>query len=248
MMQQQKRKITLRPRSLSFGHAVTGALNYPALSLPNGEGVSDHFKSVVEGRLRELLSNDESDLSQLKSGDYRTRLDQEMEALDRFGFLTYFINASDIALNCPQDINVPRRMADWGQSVVAYILGISPVLQLGTVPMDPHQAVLPFLTLGYSGSRLPALLKYCESHYGLGHVALAADFEMEPRISGLILTRSDIGTSSHVMGTRFGVPLIEGNELSLFLDHGLVAIRLFIQGEIPLDESTPLELPQPQNV
>lgn len=44
------------------------------------------------------------------------------------------------------------------------------------------------------------------------------------------------------------ITLVEGNELSLFLDHGLVAIRLFIQGEIPLDESTPLELPQHQNV
>jgi hypothetical protein len=200
-------------------------LDFPNIEVPDDKGLSDYFRDVTETRLANMPFG-ESNGCWPDTENMRSVLKKESRDLTSLGFLTYFLVAADIATHVPQDIAVLQGRIDWSGSLTAHVLGIA-----GRSPIFPSfrangRFALPLLTLGYSGAMHQALVDYCAAKYGQGHIGFSMDGEVEGRISGLLLTQSNLRESELVTELRYDIPCIMGNELSLLLDHRLVVMRL----------------------
>lgn len=114
--------------------------------------------------------------------EYRKRLYDELNILDKMGFLQYFVIIQDIVLWCKKNnVLVGPGRGSVGGSVIAYLMDITsvdPIIHnlLFERFISPDRVDLPDIDVDFEDTKRKSVRAYLENKYGLYNVASVSTF------------------------------------------------------------------------
>jgi DNA polymerase-3 subunit alpha len=156
----------------------------PNFPTPNGESIDNYFADIARKGLDERLLEDFPDELERneKKEEYFTRLNWEIETIQKMGFPGYFLIVSDfITWSKEQDIPVGPGRGSGAGSLVAYAMKIT---DLDPLPyglfferfLNPERVSMPDFDIDFCQSRRNEVYEYVRQKYGENSVCQIGTF------------------------------------------------------------------------
>lgn len=153
---------------------------FPVFEVTGDKSRNDYMADLSRQRLEEKLK--ENGISGESAGDYKERLEREIETIASMGFSEYFLVVADfINFAKSRDIPVGPGRGSAAGSLVAYALGIT---DIDPIPynliferfLNPERISMPDIDVDFCGERREEIIKYVTEKYGADKVAQIGTF------------------------------------------------------------------------
>ncbi|HVY54532.1 MAG TPA: DNA polymerase III subunit alpha, partial [Thermodesulfobacteriota bacterium] len=152
----------------------------PVFEVEGGISLDEHLAGLarekLEGRLKENSITDD------KHGEYRGRLESEIEIIQKMGFSGYFLVVADF-INYAKSNGIPvgPGRGSAAGSLVAYALGIT---EIDPIPynliferfLNPERVSMPDIDIDFCGEGRDEVIRYVTEKYGADKVAQIGTF------------------------------------------------------------------------
>ncbi|HEY3566325.1 MAG TPA: DNA polymerase III subunit alpha [Thermoanaerobaculia bacterium] len=184
----------------------TGTYHLPEFPVPEGYSLQSYFEKVaregLEERLAELRRRRAQGLVRHEDEAYRTRLDYEIQVINKMGFPGYFLVVWDFIRHAREnDIPVGPGRGSAAGSVVAYSLRITDIdpLQYDLLFerfLNPERISMPDIDIDFCMRRRGEVIHYVGEKYGRDRVAQIITF-------GTLAAKAVIRDVGRVMGVPY---------------------------------------------
>jgi DNA polymerase-3 subunit alpha len=184
----------------------TGTYHLPEFPVPEGYSLQSYFEKVaregLEERLAELRRRRAQGLVRHEDEAYRTRLDYEIQVINKMGFPGYFLVVWDFIRHAREnDIPVGPGRGSAAGSVVAYSLRITDIdpLQYDLLFerfLNPERISMPDIDIDFCMRRRGEVIHYVGEKYGRDKVAQIITF-------GTLAAKAVIRDVGRVMGLPY---------------------------------------------
>jgi DNA polymerase-3 subunit alpha len=184
----------------------TGTYHLPEFPVPDGYTLQSYFDKVaregLEDRLAQLRRRRGQGLVRHEDEAYRTRLDYEIQVINKMGFPGYFLVVWDFIRHARQnDIPVGPGRGSAAGSVVAYALRITDIdpLQYDLLFerfLNPERISMPDIDIDFCMRRRGEVIHYVGEKYGRDRVAQIITF-------GTLAAKAVIRDVGRVMGMPY---------------------------------------------
>ncbi|HEY4573723.1 MAG TPA: DNA polymerase III subunit alpha, partial [Thermoanaerobaculia bacterium] len=184
----------------------TGTYHLPEFPVPEGYSLQSYFDKVaregLEERLGELRRRRGQGLVRHEDAAYRTRLDYEIQVINKMGFPGYFLVVWDFIRHAREhDIPVGPGRGSAAGSVVAYSLRITDIdpLQYDLLFerfLNPERISMPDIDIDFCMRRRGEVIHYVGEKYGRDRVAQIITF-------GTLAAKAVIRDVGRVMGVPY---------------------------------------------
>ncbi len=149
-------------------------LKLPEFKLENNQNHFEYFKEkCIEGLNRKIVN---------PTDEYYSRLDYELEIIEKMGFVDYFLIVADF-VNFAKDNGIPvgPGRGSGAASLCAYSIGITDIDPikynlLFERFLNPERVSMPDFDIDFCYIRRPEVIKYVTQKYGADHVAQIITF------------------------------------------------------------------------
>jgi DNA polymerase III subunit alpha len=163
----------------NFDFEVNG-YKFPEFEVEDGTSLDEHIANLAAEKLAEKLSEDM--IPEEKHGEYKERLDTEIEIIQKMGFSGYFLVVADF-INYAKSKGIPvgPGRGSAAGSLAAYVLGITDV---DPIPYDliferflnPERVSMPDIDIDFCGEGRDEVIRYVTDKYGADKVAQIGTF------------------------------------------------------------------------
>ncbi|HEY0783550.1 MAG TPA: DNA polymerase III subunit alpha, partial [Thermoanaerobaculia bacterium] len=184
----------------------TGTFHLPEFPVPAGDNLQSYFEKVVrdglEDRLVEVRKRRANGLAKAPDEAYRTRLEYEIQVIERMGFAGYFLVVRDfIRYARENDIPVGPGRGSAAGSVVSYAMRITDIdpLQYDLLFerfLNPERISMPDIDIDFCMRRRGEVIHYVGEKYGRDRVAQIITF-------GTLAAKAVIRDVGRVMGVPY---------------------------------------------
>jgi DNA polymerase-3 subunit alpha len=184
----------------------TGTYHLPEFEVPTGESLQSYFEKVardgLEQRLGELRRRRGQGLVRHPDEAYKTRLEYEIQVIEKMGFPGYFLVVWDFIRHAREnDIPVGPGRGSAAGSVVAYSLRITDIdpLQYDLLFerfLNPERISMPDIDIDFCMRRRGEVIQYVGEKYGRDRVAQIITF-------GTLAAKAVIRDVGRVMGLPY---------------------------------------------
>jgi len=152
----------------------------PEFEVEEGKSLDEYMAELAREKLAERIA--ENGISDDKAGDYRERLETEIEIICKMGFSGYFLVVSDFINYAKQNgIPVGPGRGSAAGSLVAYALGIT---EVDPIPynliferfLNPERVSMPDIDIDFCGEGRDEVIRYVTNKYGADKVAQIGTF------------------------------------------------------------------------
>jgi DNA polymerase-3 subunit alpha len=179
-----------------------GTYYLPDFPTPEGMSVEDHLRQASEQGLEERLGKIQG-TPQYSAGEYRARLDLELDVINKMGFPGYFLIVADfIRWARENDIPVGPGRGSGAGSLVAWVLGITdldPLVHelLFERFLNPERISMPDFDIDFCMEKRDLVIDYVARTYGRDQVSQIITY-------GSMAAKAVVRDCGRVLGHGYG--------------------------------------------
>ncbi|HBH46361.1 MAG: DNA polymerase III subunit alpha [Candidatus Jacksonbacteria bacterium RIFOXYC2_FULL_44_29] len=202
------------PEALSNTHRIADQCDleielnkwvFPSVEIPAGETAKSHLQNLVNQGLQEKLvaRADAATEADTNQAQYQTRLDYELDIINRKGYAPYFLVVADIVNFAKNHTIITTTRGSAAGSLVSYAIGITTADPMDyNLPferfLNPYRPSPPDIDLDIEDARRGELINYVREKYGEDRVAQIITF-------GTLLARAAVRDVGRVLGHPYSL-------------------------------------------